>query len=274
MSQTHLLKEYFLITESSQQWSAKVYKKQTGKVSQYDWCSIANSDISNQYMVTINIWRHLLFWHCLRTQVRRYISTINVDKLIRLWTPTVHLKENGFTLIERLRRWSTTSQNTPLQAESLLLSPEQTTRYVYMNADKTEFICLNEDLFSFLRGKPLKLVIQFAYLGSNISSIESNINVRIRKAWTDINRLSIIMKSDLYEKKKKMCQYYFIDSQSRLKKHIEKKSRWELHENARCCFEHILVAAPGKTATAWPLASLLTNYPRKTNKTLWSLLEK
>ena len=33
---------------------------------------------------------------------------------------------------------------------------------------------------------------QFIYLGSNISSTESNVNIRIRKAWIIIDKLSII----------------------------------------------------------------------------------
>ena len=45
----------------------------------------------------------------------------------------------------------------------------------------------------------------------------------------------------------------------------------ELHKDAVCCFEQILVAAPYKTAAVWPLASHLTNYP---SKTCWALLEK
>ena len=38
---------------------------------------------------------------------------------------------------------------------------------------------------------------QFTYLGSNISSTDYNDNTRLAKAWTVIDRLSIIEKSDL-----------------------------------------------------------------------------
>ena len=41
---------------------------------------------------------------------------------------------------------------------------------------------------------------QFIYLGSNISSTESDVNIRIGKAWTFIDRLTIIWKSDLFDK--------------------------------------------------------------------------
>ena len=40
----------------------------------------------------------------------------------------------------------------------------------------------------------------FKYLGNNISSAESNINIRRAKAWNPIDRLLIISKSDLFDK--------------------------------------------------------------------------
>ena len=46
-------------------------------------------------------------------------------------------------------------------------------------------------------GRPLRLVNEFTYFGSNISSTESNVNIRLAKVWAAINRLSIIWKSDL-----------------------------------------------------------------------------
>ena len=56
---------------------------------------------------------------------------------------------------------------------------------------------------STLDGTPLKLVDKFTYLGSSVSSTEKNINTGLTKAWTGINRLSIIWKSDLTDKKKR-----------------------------------------------------------------------
>ena len=38
-------------------------------------------------------------------------------------------------------------------------------------------------------GKLLKLLDQFTYLGSNISSTESNVSICIVKAWTAIDKL-------------------------------------------------------------------------------------
>ena len=43
----------------------------------------------------------------------------------------------------------------------------------------------------------------FAYLGSSVSFTENEINVRLAKAWTAIDRLSIIWKSNLSDKIKR-----------------------------------------------------------------------
>ena len=52
-------------------------------------------------------------------------------------------------------------------------------------------------------GTPLKLVDKFTYLGSSVASTEKDIDTRLTKAWTAINRLSIIWKSDLTDKMKR-----------------------------------------------------------------------
>ena len=57
-------------------------------------------------------------------------------------------------------------------------------------------------VISTLDGTPLKLVDKFTYLGSSVTSTEKNIDTRLTKAWTAINRLSIIWKSDLTDKMK------------------------------------------------------------------------
>ena len=44
---------------------------------------------------------------------------------------------------------------------------------------------------------------KFTYLGSSISSTEKDIDTRLTKAWTAIDRLSIIWKSDLTDKAKR-----------------------------------------------------------------------
>ena len=47
------------------------------------------------------------------------------------------------------------------------------------------------------------LVDKFPYLGSSVSSTEKDIDTRLTKAWTAIDRLSIIWKSDLTDKMKR-----------------------------------------------------------------------
>ena len=96
--------------------------------------------------------------------------------------------------------------NTLNQAETLLHSLERAATGIGLkvNAHKTEYMCYNQtgDI-STLDGTPLKLVDKFAYLGSNVSSTEKDIDTRLTKAWTAIDRLSIIGKSDLTDKMKR-----------------------------------------------------------------------
>ena len=58
-------------------------------------------------------------------------------------------------------------------------------------------------LISILNGNSLKLVDKFTYLGSRVSSIETDIDTRLTKAWTANDRLSVIWKSDLTDKIKR-----------------------------------------------------------------------
>ena len=51
-------------------------------------------------------------------------------------------------------------------------------------------------------GTSLKLVDKFTYLGSSVSSTKKGIDTRLTKAWTTIDRVSIIWKSDLTDKMK------------------------------------------------------------------------
>ena len=130
------------------------------------------------------------------------------------------IKENGFELTKRRsRRYPATTitdadyaddiailANTPDQAETLLHSLERAAANIglYVNAHKTEYMCYNQtgDI-STLEGIPLKLVDKFTYLGSSVESTEKDIETRLAKAWTAINRLSIIWKSDLTDKMKR-----------------------------------------------------------------------
>ena len=52
-------------------------------------------------------------------------------------------------------------------------------------------MCFNENSAISINGKPQKLINQFIYLGSNISSNESIVNICIGKAWTIIDHMEI-----------------------------------------------------------------------------------
>ena len=75
---------------------------------------------------------------------------------------------------------------------------------LHINAHKTEYMCFNQtgDI-STLDGTSLKLVDKFTYLGSSVSSTEKDIDTRLTKAWTAIDKLSVIWKSDLTDKMKR-----------------------------------------------------------------------
>ena len=130
------------------------------------------------------------------------------------------IREKGFELTKkRSRRYPTKTitdadyaddiailANTPNQAKTLLHSLERAAASIGLcvNAHKTEYMCYNQagDI-STLDGTPLKLVDKFTYLGSSVESTEKDIDTRLTKAWTAINRLSIIWKSDLTDKMKR-----------------------------------------------------------------------
>ena len=147
-----------------------------------------------------------------------YLFIICLDYVLR--TSIDKIKENGFELTKkRSRRYPATTitdadyaddiailADTPDQAETLLHSLEREAASIglYVNAHKTEYMCYNQtgDI-STLEGTPLKLVDKFTYLGSSVESTEKDIETRLTKAWTAINRLSIILKSDLTDKMKR-----------------------------------------------------------------------
>ena len=121
--------------------------------------------------------------------------------------------DNGFKLAkERSRRYPTQTiteadytddiahlANTPAQLHSLERAAAGIGLHV--NAHKTEYTYFNQrgDI-STLNGSSLKLIDKFTYLGSSVSSTEMGINAQQAKAWTAIDSLSIIWKSDLTDK--------------------------------------------------------------------------
>ena len=96
--------------------------------------------------------------------------------------------------------------NTPNQAGTLLHSLERAAVGIgfHVNAHKTEYMCYNQtgDI-STLDGTSLKLVDKFTYRGSSTLSTEKDIDTRLTTAWTVIDRLLIIWKSDLTDKLKR-----------------------------------------------------------------------
>ena len=75
---------------------------------------------------------------------------------------------------------------------------------LHVNAHKTEYMCFKQagDI-STQDGTFPKQVNKFTYLRSSVSSTAKDIDTQLTKAWTAINKLSIIWKSDLTDKMKR-----------------------------------------------------------------------
>ena len=111
--------------------------------------------------------------------------------------------------------------STPAQAETLLNSLEITYAGlgIHVNTHKMEYMYFNQrgDI-SILNGSSLKLIDKFTYLGNSVSSTETDINTWLAKAWTAIDRLSVIWKSDLTVNwnavfsKQRSYRYYCMDA--------------------------------------------------------------
>ena len=87
-------------------------------------------------------------------------------------------------------------------ATFLLHSIERTAKEIGLNlsADKTEFICFNQDAsegMKSLDGEKRKQVEDFKHLGSDIASTEHDVNIRLGKAWDALNEMDKIWKSNL-----------------------------------------------------------------------------
>ena len=147
-----------------------------------------------------------------------YLFIICPDYVLR--TSIDKIRENGFELTKRRsKRYPAKTitdadyaddlallANTPNQAETLLHSLERAAAGIglHVNANKTEYMCYNQTgNIATLDGASLKLVDKFTYLGSSVSSTEKDIDTRLTKAWTAIDRLSITWKSDLTDKMKR-----------------------------------------------------------------------
>ena len=91
-------------------------------------------------------------------------------------------------------------------SETRLHSLERATAGIglHVNAHKTGYMCFNQaGHISTQDGTSLKLVDKFTYLGSSVSLTEKDIDTRLTKAWTAMDKLSVIWKSDLTDKMKR-----------------------------------------------------------------------
>ena len=147
-----------------------------------------------------------------------HLSIICLDYVLR--TSIDKIRENGFDLTKkRSKRYPAKTitdadyaddlallANTPHQAETLLHSLERAAAGIglHINAYKTEYMCYNQTgNITTLDGASLRLVDKFTYLGSSVSSTENDIDTRLTKAWTAIDRLPIVWKSDLTDEMKR-----------------------------------------------------------------------
>ena len=60
--------------------------------------------------------------------------------------------------------------------------------------------CTQDGNISTVNSTSLKLVDKFTYLGSRVSSTKEDINTRLAKAWTAVDWLLVIWKSDLTDR--------------------------------------------------------------------------
>ena len=129
---------------------------------------------------------------------------------------------------------------------------------------------------SILSGKPLILVGQLTYLGSKISSTESDINIRLAKAGNAIDRLLITWKSNLFGKIKQ--DYFQAVTVSTLLHECTtqtktKHTKEKLYEN----YTRMLLAVLNKSGKQHPtkqqLYDHLSHHSSQTNKARRTLLE-
>ena len=110
-----------------------------------------------------------------------------------------------------------------------------------------------------LNGGSLKLGDKFTYLGSSVSSNENHINMQLAKAWTTIDRLSVIWKSGQSDKIKffqatVMYILLYVCTTWTLTKRIEKK----LNSNCSRMLRGILNKSHKAVAVRPPTSHLKT----------------
>ena len=135
-----------------------------------------------------------------------YLFTICLDYGLRM---SIDLQKGLKLAKERSRRYPTQTitdadyaddiallANTPAWAESLLHSLVRVAAGIGLNINAHKTKCMSfiqRDDISKLKGALLKLGDKFIYLGSSVSLTKNDINTQMAKAWTAINRLSILL---------------------------------------------------------------------------------
>ena len=206
-----------------------------------------------------------------------YLFIICLDYVLQ--TSIDIIKKNGFILKKkktRSRRYTAETitdadypdhkalANTSTQAESQLHSLGQPAGGIGfdVNVNKTEYMSFDwEEASSTLDGGPLKLGDKFSYLGSSVSSTESDVNIRLPQTLTAIDWLSIICKTDLSNKTgfvpRSGCinTTLWMHNMDADKMHRENTIR-ELHKNVTNYAEQIIEATLHEATAVRPPPSL------------------
>ena len=132
---------------------------------------------------------------------------------------------------------------------------------LHVNAHKAEYMFFNQrGHISTLNDSSLKLVDKITYQGNRVLSTKTDINTLLAKARTDIDRLSVIWRSNLTDK---MKRFFFrtavvsilpYESTTWTLTYGEKAWR-QLHKNAASNIEWVLKAIPHKAASIQPLTT-------------------
>ena len=118
-----------------------------------------------------------------------YLFIICLDYVLR--TSIDKIRENSFELTKkRSRRYPAKTITNADYADDIAILANTLNCYNQIGDIST------------LDGTSLKLVENFTYLGKSVSSTKKDIDTWLTKAWTTINRISMIWKSDLTDKMK------------------------------------------------------------------------
>ena len=157
--------------------------------------------------------------------------------------------------------------NIPAQAESLLHSLERAAADIgpHINPDKTKYMCFNRrgDI-STLKFGYLKQMDKFTYLGRSVSSTEKYINMRQAKAWTTIDTLPALWKSDLTDRVKRsffQAAVVLILLYECTTWTLTKRMKTKLDSNYTSNIEQVLKVTPHKMEDVRPSTTPHENYP-------------